>query len=778
MSTAKSQNKGSLIPGKPLMFISEEDSFRILRSFRWNKGIVCPRCSGMNISRSVAHPLQTHAPIQRYLCLKCHYHFNDIAATVFEKSQTPLWKWFAIIHLVMNTRKIAVRRIADLLEISEKTALEIVHRIRADVLANDVGKYLEGLKAKGAIRVKVSKKEVVIQTLTEKLKLPQEVSGITDASYSRQSLRLITEQVNDGMAPQYDQIAAYSLGTTSSGGPAKRPTQTSIGTFTLVINGHVPYVRLAGRWPQGEDRLHEALAETYIPLLNVLYQLRSRQVPYRISVSLSPVLLDQLSDPYLQQNTSTYLNEKIRAAERDASNFHARGDKIEQVAHSFAKRYRDILTSYEAIYQRDVIGAFRRLQDEGYVEVIAGAGTYPYLPMLSTESSINAQIKLGIDTYIKHFGREPRSFWLPECAFKPEDQIFQKALERFGIKTFVVDNRALKNAKLFDDLLSEAQPVEETPPQGSPMSPDEWLACSSYRLNGSSMSALVKNQRLSETILSATRGYPRDSWYLDSEKLNGSSGLRYSRVTGYMVDQLQKAAYDPGSASVRVHAHSMHFSNMIEEMAKTYHDGAGSKAVLVSACDADLFGREWFEGIDWLAKVIERLASSKNIRLATVSEARESSPPRYAAALKESSWGIRGDHSTWNNFETAWMWPIVHESETRMEQLSRDFAVCGGDVNLVLKQTARELLLMQSSDWPYLITTRKARDYAIERFKVHVRRFQILASALESGPISSVMLKQAVEWHQIDNIFSDIDPALFIPAEEKYNVSQSKLRAS
>src|SRR5947207_485976 len=40
-----------------------------------------------------------------------------------------------------------------------------------------------------------------------------------------------------------------------------------IGYFTFVLHSHLPYVRRAGRWPHGEEMIHEALAETYLPLM-------------------------------------------------------------------------------------------------------------------------------------------------------------------------------------------------------------------------------------------------------------------------------------------------------------------------------------------------------------------------------------------------------------------------------------------------------------------------------------------------------------------------------
>jgi len=40
-----------------------------------------------------------------------------------------------------------------------------------------------------------------------------------------------------------------------------------LGYFSFVLHSHLPYIRRAGRWPHGEEMLHEALAETYLPLL-------------------------------------------------------------------------------------------------------------------------------------------------------------------------------------------------------------------------------------------------------------------------------------------------------------------------------------------------------------------------------------------------------------------------------------------------------------------------------------------------------------------------------
>ncbi len=93
------------------------------------------------------------------------------------------------------------------------------------------------------------------------------------------------------------------------------------GSFTFVLHSHIPYTRAAGRWPHGEEWLHEAAAETYVPLLDMLHRLRADGVRGGITLGLTPVLVEQLADEDVQHNFSTYLDEKIAAARADVPRF-------------------------------------------------------------------------------------------------------------------------------------------------------------------------------------------------------------------------------------------------------------------------------------------------------------------------------------------------------------------------------------------------------------------------------------------------------------------------
>jgi hypothetical protein len=66
--------------------------------------------------------------------------------------------------------------------------------------------------------------------------------------------------------------------------------------FALVLHSHLPYARGAGRWPHGEEWVHEAILGTYLPLLGLLHDLRDDGVAYQITIGLTPTLIEQLAD--------------------------------------------------------------------------------------------------------------------------------------------------------------------------------------------------------------------------------------------------------------------------------------------------------------------------------------------------------------------------------------------------------------------------------------------------------------------------------------------------
>ena len=78
------------------------------------------------------------------------------------------------------------------------------------------------------------------------------------------------------------------------------------------------------------------------------------------------------------------------------------------------------------------------------------------------------------------------------------------------------------------------------------------------------------------------------------------------------------------------------------------------------------------------------------------------------------------------------MWKFIYNDELRLKGYVRRFGPSTGtELTLVLKQMTRELLLLEPSDWPFLISTQSANEYAIERFNEHHFHFDKLASLAE-----------------------------------------------
>jgi 1,4-alpha-glucan branching enzyme len=262
-------------------------------------------------------------------------------------------------------------------------------------------------------------------------------------------------------------------------------------------------------------------------------------------------------------------------------------------------------------------------------------------------------------------------------------------------------------------------------------------------------------------VWSGQFGYPGDAAYREFHRKDGVSGMQYWAIGGPGTDLGDKPLYDPALARERVQSHADHFAHLVEEQLREYREETGQPGVIASNYDTELFGHWWFEGVDWLKGVLRRLAQSDSVELLSATEIVEKYEPDLVAELPESSWGAGGNDFTWMNPETEWMWPIIHDAEMRMEELAATYPDADGDRRQALDQAARELLLLQSSDWPFLVTTGQAKEYATKRFREHVERFEEMADIADSGEITAEQVERLRELENRDNPFPEIDYADF-----------------
>ncbi|TMJ07892.1 MAG: DUF1957 domain-containing protein [Bacillati bacterium ANGP1] len=522
-----------------------------------------------------------------------------------------------------------------------------------------------------------------------------------------------------------------------------------VGSFALVLHTHLPFVLGHGRWPHGSDWLMEVAAGCYLPLLDTIGEAAASGVSPRITIDVSPVLAGQLAAPAFRSEFEEYLRARISSARENRQEFAAANQpELAHLAEGWEGFYRDRLQQFERL-NGDLVGALRALADQGHVTLITCAATHGYLPLLSREESIALQLRVAVAAHRRHFGRAPDGIWLPECAYRPRyewtppvgphkggGRVRRRGIEEFmadaGLKFFITDVHLMRGGSPLSayrdyypalQQLSGPQPPSYRPDR-TPYRP--YLVAS--RGGHGTATAFVRDPDSTLQVWSRDRGYPGDGSYLEFHKKHFPGGLRYWRVTDAKVDLGGKQLYEPARAQERVQAHAGHFVDLLRGVLTANPEGP--HAVVCSPYDTELFGHWWFEGPRWLAEVFARLPQARIAPVDCVTYL-ETYPPDTTITLLEGSWGEGGDHRVWLNPHTEWTWERIYGAEDEFWTLARQAGTYATEpARRVASQLARELLLMQASDWQFLITTWAARDYAEARIAEHHATFTRLAQAL------------------------------------------------
>ena len=527
------------------------------------------------------------------------------------------------------------------------------------------------------------------------------------------------------------------------------------GYLCLVLHAHLPFVR----HPEEEDFLeenwlYEAITETYIPLIRVFEKLIEDHVNFRITMSLTPTLASMLQDELLQDRYIRHINKLIELADKEVQRT-GYDPKFHGLALMYYRRFIEAKEVFEDRYKKDLVSAFKEFQDLGYVEILASCATHGFLPILSINpTDAEAQVKIGVEHYKKTFGRDPLGFWLPECGYTPGVDNF---LAEAGIKYFFVDTHGIVNA--------------DPAPKYNVYAP---LYCPS------GVAAFGRDTESSKQVWSSKEGYPGDPDYREYYKDIGheleyeyikpyihpigfriNTGLKYWRITG---NTDHKEPYMPEWAKEKAAMHAANFmfnrEKQIEHIA--YH--MDRKPMIISPYDAELFGHWWFEGPMWIDFLIRKVAyDQKTIKLATPSDYLKEYPTNQMSVPSTSTWGYKGYNEVWLEGSNDWIYRHLHVAGERMKELVEKFFNCAGkDKNdlakRALNQAARELLLAQASDWPFIMKTGTMVEYANKRVKLHVNRFTHIYKDMLAGSIDKEWLQEV---ESRDNIFSDIDCAKY-----------------
>ena len=284
------------------------------------------------------------------------------------------------------------------------------------------------------------------------------------------------------------------------------------------------------------------------------------------------------------------------------------------------------------------------------------------------------------------------------------------------------------------------------------------------------LAVLGRDSATGKQVWSGEHGYPGDEWYLEFHKKfvapsDKSLGLRYWRISEDKADIGAKRLYEPRRAAEKAQEHAAHFVPLVKDVLRRQADPS---SILAAVYDTELYGHWWFEGPQWLYHVLKRMAQDPEILLQTVSEYLAEHPATLPVTLPEGSWGEGGFHYIWLNEETAWSWKLVYEVEREMIELAQKYGA-SEPAAPILKQAAREALLLMASDWQFCISTGGAKDYSEIRLRNHYDSFQALAGLVRRAAggeqLSVGDWKNIAECETRDSIFPDIEPRWFADVE-------------
>jgi len=434
------------------------------------------------------------------------------------------------------------------------------------------------------------------------------------------------------------------------------------GALAIVLHTHMPYVEGFGTWPFGEEWLWEAMAGSYLPLLELL----DRGAP--LTLSLTPVLCDQLEAPGIGERFAAFVKD-VRSASHELDMAGLRAGGHEALARELEHSRGDYAEALERLDRRggDMLGAFAEHAQW------TSAATHAVLPMLATDAGVRLQVQSGVVAHRARFGDGWRGgFWLPECGYAGW---LGTILEGAGASTVCVEltgQFGLGAREHLRPLLSESGVV------------------------------LVPIDRATISLVWSDDGYPASGAYRDHHHHTVHHHRPWSNDGG---------AYDRPRASALAREHAADF--VARTIARLREDGSGlpGGGLAVCALDTELLGHWWYEGVIWMEAVVEECAR-QGLELVRLDEAPALSDPAPARSEEDwwpSSWGLGCDLSTWSG-------PAVAELAFAARAAELSVLAAGA---LAGEAAVRELLALQASDWAFMISRGLTVPYAHERFEGH-----------------------------------------------------------
>lgn len=527
----------------------------------------------------------------------------------------------------------------------------------------------------------------------------------------------------------------------------------------LHLHTHMPYVMNHDMWPHGTVWLSEVVCESYLPILEVIQDLHQEGIRPTLSFDFSPILLAQLSHSNALAIFTEYVKQQIEQSEKDLDKFSKIPEAVQNIpmGEFWKSFYEERLQTLHGMNDSSIIERLRIAEQDGLIEIMTCGLTHAYLPLLDFEQSTRMQIASSVKMHELYFAHKPRAIFLPECGYAPKligengEYYLEDIILEQSINMIILDQQ--HSMKYVD---SEHDVVRILPESLRPLS--QVRLQKTYK--NQSLKVLIRHKSASDKVWSEKSGYPSHSAYLDFHKREFDSTLRYWKVTNHPEYTQEKYPYMMADAKKQAQIDAKEYVEYLEELALSYSEQVNETGVICLAFDTELFGHWWFEGPEFLSNFIREMDRSDILSLKFPSEI-QWNDSIHTVQCSAGSWGMNGTDETWKNASTMWLLDNIHDAEQRFEDRVHSIDINDQLEKRIMDQALRELLLMQASDWPFLITKNQASDYAKERFMQHQDYFTSLIAffdLIKSGKVltndQETLLARIV---QVDDIFQTID---------------------
>ncbi|MCS7337935.1 MAG: DUF1957 domain-containing protein, partial [Verrucomicrobiae bacterium] len=240
--------------------------------------------------------------------------------------------------------------------------------------------------------------------------------------------------------------------------------------------------------------------------------------------------------------------------------------------------------------------------------------------------------------------------------------------------------------------------------------------------------------------------------YLPAPTVRGYTGIKYYAVTGKVSP---KRFYVPDAALQAVDEHVSDFLRARLQQLSAARHYMKCAPILVMPFDAELFGHWWFEGPIFLDHFVRKAMQYRDsLLISTPTAYLERTDVPCTMTLGLSSWGKGGYLETWLNERTSWIYPPLYAAARKMGRLAAAYKVTNELGARIITQAARELLIAQSSDWAFMISTDTNQAYAIRKIVGHLRNHSALCAQFESKSQDPALLEQLERESGIINPFN------------------------